>query len=308
MKRRIWAVVGFVAVALPAIAQEEVPMYNSNSITPIARYEQLYNIRVWRWIDLTEKQNKGFFARKAELTKLVMDAVKSGKLTNIYDNDSLKTRIDRAEFLKRVTGEGQKFNLWDATTTYYPGDQVTHNGKNYEVTNVPQQNGTTGVNPETAGNQDWARASGTEGQEALPSQLTRLYLTEDVIFDRRRSRLYYDIQAITFYIEKASPDNPDIKLYDKVAAFSYKDLEKLFRENPAQSTWINRYNSAENKNFADAFLLRLFHATIDKVQNPDDTSISEVFAAEGKSHKEAVMAMEWEEMKMMEREHNLWEY
>lgn len=307
MRSRVWISLCLLLLSLEAFSQEDLPMYNANSINPIARYEQLYNIRVWRWIDLAEKQNKGFYAFNAELPKLIMDAVKSGQLANIYDNDSLTTRIDRAEFMKRITAEGQKFEPWDPSKTYYPGDPVSVNGKNYEVTDAAQ-NGVTGVNPETAGNKEWARSTGTEGSVALPRQLSRLYLTEDVIFDKRRSRLYYDIQAITFYLEKASPDNPDIKLYDPVAAFSYKDLEKLFRDNPAKSIWINRYNSAENKNFADAFLLRLFHATIDRVQNPDNLKITEMFSMEGKSHKEAVMAMEWEEMKMMEREHNLWEY
>lgn len=307
MKRSVWFFFGLLLVSVQAFPQEDLPMYNPNSITPIARYEQLYNIRVWRWVDLSEKQNKGFYAFNAELPKLIMDAVKSGQLANIYANDSLTTRIDRAEFMKRLTAEGQKFEPWDVTKTYYPGDIVTLNEKNFEVTDVAQ-NGVTGVSPETADVKEWARSTGTEGSVALPRELSRLYLTEDVIFDKRRSRLYYDIQAITFYLEKSNPDNPDLKLFDPVAAFSYKDLEKLFRDNPAKSIWINRYNSAENKNFADAFLLRLFHATVDRVQNPDNLKITELFSIEGKSHKEAVMAMEWEEMKMMEREHNLWEY
>ena len=67
----------FLAVALTifasfAFAQEVQDLeiqYNPNSINPIAVYEQLYKVRVWRNIDLKEKQNKGFFAKNGEITK-----------------------------------------------------------------------------------------------------------------------------------------------------------------------------------------------------------------------------------------------
>ncbi len=39
--------------------------------------------------------------------------------------------------------------------------------------------------------------------------------------------------------------------------------------------WFNWQNAAQNKNFADAFLLRLFHGTIYKVQNPDDETLDD---------------------------------
>ena len=45
---------------------------------------------------------------------------------------------------------------------------------------------------------------------------------------------------------------------------------------------------------------------IDKVENPDNDRIADTFS--GRPYYEAVWAMEWEEMKLMEKEHNLWEY
>ena len=50
--------------------------YNPNSLNPIPVYEQHYKVRVWRNIDLREKQNKGFFAKNGEISKLIVDAVK----------------------------------------------------------------------------------------------------------------------------------------------------------------------------------------------------------------------------------------
>ena len=99
----------------------------------------------------------------------------------------------------------------------------------------------------------------------------------------------------------------DMEKYGKLNK-EYKDLEKIFRNHPDEAIWFNRYNTAENKNYGDAFLLRLFHGTIDKVENPDNESIYDTYAANGRPYKESVWAREWEEMKLMEREHNLWEY
>jgi hypothetical protein len=72
--------------------------------------------------------------------------------------------------------------------------------------------------------------------------------------------------------------------------------------------WRNRYNPAENRTFNDAFKLRLFHGVIDKVENPDDRSITEIYRANNRSYWESVFARWEEEMKLMEKEHNLWEY
>jgi len=41
-------------------------------------YEQLYKVKVWREVRLDEKQNKGYFARNNEITKLIIDAINSG--------------------------------------------------------------------------------------------------------------------------------------------------------------------------------------------------------------------------------------
>lgn len=86
-----------------AWAQPELPQYNPNSINPIPRYEQLYKLRVWRQIDLREKQNKGFFSNNGQITKLIIDAVRSGEIANVYASDSLTTLMTREEFEDKMT-------------------------------------------------------------------------------------------------------------------------------------------------------------------------------------------------------------
>ncbi|MBT1702675.1 gliding motility protein GldN [Chryseosolibacter indicus] len=274
--------------------------YNPNSINPIPVYEQHYKVRVWRNMDLLEKQNKGFFAKNGELPKLIMDAVMSGELVDIYASDSLTTKIGKDEFLKRLQQEeATSYPAWDPSNSFYTDDIVSYNGKNYRALRDSQ-----GANPETSGD-DWAATSEGKAMNYMASDVSSIQIVEDVIFDRRRSRLYYDVQAF----ELAVPGSKTRTGFNQTLGwFKYKDLEKLFRAHPQKAVWFNRQNTAQNKNFADAFLLRLFHGTINKIQNPEDETIAEQYMANGRPYRESVWAREWAEIQMMEREHHLWEF
>ncbi len=285
----------FLSVGSAVMAQETDGQINPNSLLRIPKYEQLYKHKVWRSIDLREKQNKGFFAKGNELSGLIVKAVKSGEIADIYDSDSLTTKMDKAAFLGNLVSQaGQTFDPWDPARDFYANDQTSFNGKNYMAL---QDN--KGKNPETS-KDDWQSTTAGMAAEFLASEIYQLTLVEDVIFDKRRSRLYYDMLSI-----KLEAFDINTSTFKKIGVFKYKDLERVFRNHPDEAIWFNRYNTAENKNYADAFLLRLFHGTIDMVENPDGNRIFDIYSA---SHKEGVWATEWEEMKMMEKEHNLWEY
>lgn len=279
-------------------AQQEESQVNPNSLLNIPRYEQLYKMKVWRSIDLREKQNKGFFAKGNEITKLIVNAVRSGEIADIYRDDSLNVKRSKEDFEKdRVSQQGATLEVWVPTTDYFVGDQKTLNGKNYEAV-VDNK----GKNPSTSPN-EWQETAAGKATYYLAEEIYKCTLVEDVIFDKRRSRLYYDMLAMEF-----SAFDQNTGTFKSLGWFKYKDLEKLFRNHIKEAIWFNRYNTAENKNYADAFLLRLFHGTIYKVENPDNESVFETLSANGRPYKEAVWATEWEEMKMMEKEHNLWEY
>ena len=263
-------VVIFLLVVLPlaVIAQPEEVQYNPNSLNPIPRYEHLYKLRVWRIIDLREKQNKGFFARNGEISKLILDAAKSGELAEVYKSDSLKQKYTKDEFLaQNVYQQGQSFPAWDPANTYYLNDVVSFNGKNYEC----QIDNNVGVNPSTPTNGEWLPSTQGKALDFLPRDAYRMNLAEDVIFDKRRSRLYYDIQCVEL---QAFDQNTGT--YKTLGWYKYKDLEKLFRNNINKAIWFNRQNTAENKNYADAFLLRLFKGVIYKIENPDDDDIESI--------------------------------
>lgn len=285
---------------LAVLAQPDEVQYNPNSLDPIARYEHHYKLRVWRTIDLREKQNKGFFARNGEITKLIMDAAKSGQIAEIFASDSLKSKLTKEQFQSGMVAQaGTTYPAWDPATAYYLNDVVSFNGNNYES----QIDNNTGVNPTTAKNGEWTVSQQGKSLDYLPGDVYRLNLVEDMIFDKRRSRLYYDIQALEL---QAFDQNTGT--FKSLGWFKYKDLEKVFRMNPEKAVWFNRQNTAQNKNYADAFLLRLFKGVIYKIENPDDNTLDDIYRANGRPYYEGVWAREWEEMKLMEKEHNLWEF
>lgn len=284
-----------------AFQQEMEEQYNPNSLDPIPLYEQHFKVRIWRTVDLAEKQNQGFFSRNGEVTKLLMDAIMSGELVDIYKNDSLTTKISKEDFMANLSQqEATQYETWNPTTDYYTDDIRTYNGKNYRALQDSK-----GANPETSTDQ-WAVTSEGTAVTFLATDVSNLQIVEDVIFDRRRSRLYHDIQAIELVVPGIK--NLQTGFNKSICWLKYKDVEKVFRAHPKKAVWFNRQNTAQNKNFADAFLLRLFYGPIRKVQNPNDESLTEIYLANGRPYREAIWAGEWEEVKLMEKEHNLWEF
>lgn len=275
--------------------------YNPNSINPIPKYEHLYKLRTWRTIDLREKQNKGFFSNNGEISKLIVDAVRSGEITDIYASDSLTTKIGKEKFLERLNSQpARNFDPWDPNRDFYSDEIVSYNGKNFRALRDSR-----GANPETTVDDAWAPTSEGKGIDYLPRQMYQMRLVEDIIFDKRRSRLYYDVLGIQLIV----PGAETVTGVDEYLGwFKYKDLEKMFRNHPEKAVWFNRQNTAQNKNFADAVLLRLFKGTIWKIENPDDFTIQDIYRSSGRPYKEGVWASEWAEMELMEKEHNLWEF
>jgi gliding motility associated protien GldN len=269
---------------------------DKNSNLNIPTYEQLYKVRVWRDMDLQEKQNKGFFARGNEISRIIIESIRNGAISEVYAEDSLSKHslITKQKFFETYQRKAAGVaNNWDINATYGSPDRVIYNGAVYEALGA-----NTGSQPDTSPG-DWVVTTANDAVNYLPTEISKLEVMEDMIFDKRRSRLYYDIIAIKLWAW-----DPDGGSFHSLGWIRYRDLEKVFRDNPEKAVWFNRENTAQNRNLADAFLLRLFHASISKLENPDNLELSAILP----TWKEAVMAREWEEMKLMEKEHNLWEY
>ncbi len=288
-----------IGLAGVASAQQDT-VYNPNSTERIPYYEQLYRFRVWRTVDLQEKQNAGFKGAQSDIANFLIKSIQNGTLI-AYD-DSVKNVKKPEETL--VMNQAIVEPPYDEKKSYFSSETASYNGKNYQST----RNDNVGHPP--SDNQWWELAS-SQTEFYTTSSIVAITIIEDVIFDKRRSRLYYDIQSIGILAQKSG--STDI---NPIAFIQYKDFYNLV-EKTAHSKdwkerekvlWRNRYNPAENRTFTDAFKLRLFHGVIDKVENPDDRSIQQIYERNGRSYGESVFARWEEEMRMMEKEHNLWEY
>ena len=257
--------------------------YNPLSLRQVHESYLLWKKTLWRRVDLGEKQNKPFFARNRELSKILIEGVEKGVLIP-YLNDSVNDDnvMSREEFLQRITqDEGEE------------EDEFTDAGFD---------------DPFAALDNDDPFATEEEeetGTQFIPKrEFNIIEIREDLYFDRIHSRIYFDIQAISLYLPGDSFFN--LGGFEKpIASFRFIDLYNLFKSMPKEAIWFNETNIAQHKNLGDAFLLRLFKGLIVKIANADDIRVSELYA---NSRKNGIMASVQVEQDLMEWESNLWEY
>lgn len=257
--------------------------YNTNSLRPIRIHDQLFRKTLWWQIDLREKMNRPMNAKNMEITRVIIEAVKGGILRP-YVNDSLTTRMSYEDFIKKitVTSEGDGLTEEERALGFGVEDDVGGGWGGDEFgPNSPSSSGPV---------------------EYLPGKdLYLLELKEDLIFDKKRSRLYHDIQSITIILP-ADRNNKSVDI--PIATFSYKELvENVFKGND-KAIWFNNANPKEHRNLAEAFELRLFTAHLVKYQNSEDATIEDIFG----DQKAAMYASLQIEYALLDYETQLWEY
>ena len=261
--------------------------YNPLSLRQVHESYLMWKKTLWRRIDLNEKQNKPFFARNRELSKIIIDAVQEGVLIP-YLNDSVNDEnvMSREEFIERMKQDAVE-------------------EEEEEFGDDPFGDDPFGDDP--FGDDPFAETEieGTPEPELIPKREFSIFeIKEDLYFDRVHSRIYFDIQAVSFYLPGDSFYN--LAGFEKqVASFRFIDLYNLFKSMPKDAIWYNENNVAQHKNLGDAFLLRLFKGVIVKLANADDVRITELF---DDSRKSGIMASIKIEQELMDWESNLWEY
>ena len=258
--------------------------YNPLSLRKVHESYLMWKKTLWRRVDLKEKQNKPFFARNREISKIIIEAVERGVLIP-YNSDSVNDSnvMSREEFVENIQQlddeieeEDGGFDLDDPFAGFEEDDPFS------EETEVV-----------------------AAGPIFIPKRDFSIFeIKEDLYFDRIHSRIYFDIQAITMYLPGDSFYNP-AGFEKPIASFRFVDLYNLFKSMPKDAIWYNENNIAQHKNLGDAFLLRLFKGIIVKIANADDIRVSELYA---RSRKEGIMASFKVEQDLMEWESNLWEY
>ena len=257
--------------------------YNPLSLRKVHESYLMWKKTLWRRVDLKEKQNKPFFARNREISKIIIEAVERGVLIP-YNSDSVNDSnvMSREEFVENIQQldeeieEEEGFDLDDPFAEFEEDDPFAEEVEEVAV-----------------------------GPIFIPKREFSIFeIKEDLYFDRIHSRIYFDIQAVTFYLPGDSFYNP-AGFEKPIASFRFVDLYNLFKSMPKDAIWYNENNIAQHKNLGDAFLLRLFKGIIVKIANADDIRVSELYA---RSRKDGIMASFKVEQDLMEWEANLWEY
>ena len=152
-----------------------------------------------------------------------------------------------------------------------------------------------------------SEGDGKKYNDIDPTEFNKIYIKEDLIFDRNRSRMYYYIRSLTLGI----PANPnyEIQFEKKVASFRYDDVVKLFRgPYKEKALWFNEQNPGAHVNLADALELRLFNAPVIGVSNSQNLDIRQMYGDQiAQDPMKAMILQEQAEMELMEYEHYLLE-
>jgi hypothetical protein len=312
MKTNHWvASLALTLSATAAVAQERVAQAETNrpseSIRPIDPSNIMYKVTNWRQMDLNELQNQPFFSKNNEITKYLIEGVRAG-LLEPYTSDSLTTKMTLDQFNLRLQYENTDGGLSEeekAAGFTEEGAGGADDGwgdsgakKKEPAAKKPAAGTDSGWgDPST----DTTSSTSSGAIEYFPQEMTLIEIKEDYIFDKQRSRPYFDIQSLTLYIPAAKTSRG---FNVPVASFRYKDVDKYFRSQPSKFIWYNSQNQAKHLNMADAFDLRLFSARLIKQSNARDAFLEEVYGGP----RQGLVKSQQLEHKLMEWEHNLWEY
>ena len=289
MKKVVGYVIVFVFAVSFGYAQEELaPLV----IPEVEETQIMFKKTVWRRMDMHERQNRPFFSLNGEISRLLIEAVNEGLLTP-YRSDSCINFMPDIIFISNISVEREQNPFVGGGFNSGGFDSFDDDDSSADASDSQE---------------DTEQAL----QEAIPEDLfSVLYIKEDLIFDRNRSRMYYYIHSLSIALPRdaGSIYNP-AGFERKVAHFRYDDVMALFRGPYAdRAKYYNRNNSGNYMNMSDAFELRLFHAPVVKIWNPQDLDIRQQYAdLQAKDPLSVIVIQQKYEYDLMEYESELWEY
>ncbi|GAB3827944.1 type IX secretion system ring subunit PorN/GldN [Hymenobacter jeollabukensis] len=315
-------------LSVSASAQEQATTASSNgSYRPIPSSDIMFRKTIWRQVDLREKQNKPMFSEGKEITRVILDAVKRGEL-QAYRNDSLTSSFTSDEVKNNSSYAEQSQGLSDeekAAGLKEDDSWGGGGGGGGDAWGAPAKSGakggaTTKRQPKLGANGkplkdkkgkiiyetvavEPPKPAAPPSYEYRPKDLYQLELKEDMIFDKKRSRMYHDIKTITLVVPATAPGNT-AGIDKPIGTFKYSDLVKVFRANPDKAIWFNPQNDAQHKNLADAFELWLFNSYIVKVSNPGDQRLDEIYG----DQRQGILAASQAASDLIDYEYSLWSF
>ncbi|WP_426490102.1 gliding motility protein GldN [Hymenobacter sp. 102] len=278
-------------LSVAASAQEQATTASSNgSYRPIPNSDIMFRKTIWRAIDLREKQNKPMFAEGKEISRVIIDAVKRGEL-QAYKNDSLTSTFSSKEVIGNMSYAEASAGLSDEERAAGFSEDT---GDGWG-TPAPKKGAKGKTTPKAP--------TAPPSYEYRPKDIYQMELKEDMIFDKKRSRMYHDIKSLTLLVPSTLGSNTS-GIEKPIGTFKYSDLVRVFRANPDKAIWFNPQNDAQHKNLADAFELWLFNSYIVKVSNPSDSRLDEVYGGQ----QQGILASQQAAADLIEYEYNLWSF
>ena len=277
-------VIGAFLLAMSAVvsmAQESVPLVKPD----VPESYSLFKKTVWRRMDLQEKQNAPFNSLNGEISSLIIQAVDEG-LLRPYRSDSCINFMPDIVFTSNISIE-------QADNPFVGGDGF--GGFDSPLTEVGEEEEDDGPK-----------------LDEIPSALfSILYIKEEVIFDRNRSRMMNFLQSVSLALPASVGTDWNPGGFEKIVAhFRYADIVDLFKNQYAdKAIWYNVQNQASHLNYADAFELRLFSAPIIKISNAQNLDIRQEYQdLIAQDPMNALIIQQKYEYDLMEYESQLWEY
>jgi len=286
MKRLGYVIVFSLLVSIGYSQEEMAPLVKPE----VDETQVMFKKTVWRRMDMKEKMNRPFFSKNGEVSRLLIEAVDAGLLTP-YRSDSCINFMPDIIFISNISVERED-------NPFVGGGFNSGGFDSFDDTSNDQASeGVSDDEPKL---------------EAIPEDLfSVLYLKEDLIFDRNRSRMYNYIRTLSLYLPKDAGSLYNPAGFEKpIAHFRYDDVVALFRGPYAdRAKYYNRQNPGQHINLSDAFELRLFRAPIVKISNPQDLDILQKFQEQiAKDPLKAIVIQQQYEYDLMEYESELWEY
>jgi hypothetical protein len=316
------AIAAGLSLSLTVSAQEQATTASSTgSHRPIPPSDQMFRKSIWRQVDLREKQNKPMFSEGKEISRIITDAVRRGEL-QAYKNDSLTSTFSPQEVSSNMSYADAEVKLSQAEIDAGFSAKDVGGGsddgwgapapKKAAAKKVPKLDAAGKPMKDKKGKVIMvaapapaapAVAAKPAGNEYRPKDLYEMEIKEDMIFDKKRSRMYHDIKSITLLVPSTLSANVS-GIEKPIGTFKYSDLVKVFRNNPQNAIWFNAENDAQHKNLADAFELWLFNSYITKVSNAGDSRLDDIYGGA----QQGILAAQQTAADLVEYEYNLWSF
>jgi gliding motility associated protien GldN len=250
---------------------------DSNVKPEVNEIYKMFSKTMWRRMDLEIKQNQPFFSKNGEISRLLLEAVAAGDL-KAYQSDSC-------------------INVMS--------DSTLQGMLSFTVTRQAPQNPNDPYSPMVS----------QDVTTTIPVNLfSIMYIREDVIFDRNRSRMYWYIRSLTLTVPGKPEYVNEFGITGELSNYihlNYDEVVEVLRSGKYsdRAIWYNGQNVSAHRNMGDAMELRLFSAPIIKVANNQDLDIRQEFQDEIAADPLKAMIIQLQmEYDLAEYEAELWSY